>query len=98
MVRAYLLAIEKGIPGEVYNIGSGKAYKIGDILKQLVSLSRAKIKVVKDQHLVRETDIKKIYCDFSKFQKQTGWKPQIPILKTLSDTIEYEREKLTHNI
>jgi GDP-4-dehydro-6-deoxy-D-mannose reductase len=94
MVRAYLLALDKGIPGEVYNIGSGKTVKIGDVLRKLISFSKVKIKVKQDKSLFRPADIKKIYCNFSKFHAQTGWKPKIPLLKTLSDTIEYERQKL----
>lgn len=94
MVRAYLLALEKGKPGEVYNIGSGKPIKIWDVLKKLIALSNVKIKVIQDKKLLRPVEINKIYCDFSKFNKQTGWKPQIPISKTLSDTIEYERNIL----
>ena len=126
IVKAYLVALEKGTSGEVYNIGSGKAYKIGDILNKLISLSSAKIKVVPDKKLIREGDVVKIYserenpgihagderesakrgrenhgfravgiyCDFKKFNNQTGWKPQISITKTLSDTMKYERNKL----
>lgn len=92
MVRAYLLALDKGKIGDVYNIGSGKIYKIEDILKELISLSKAKIEVLQNKNLIRSQDIKKKYCDFSKFHKQTGWKPQIPISKTLFDTINYERK------
>jgi GDP-4-dehydro-6-deoxy-D-mannose reductase len=91
MVRAYLLALEKADPGDVYNIGSGKAYKIADILKELISFSKVEIKVKQDPKLIRDMDIEKISCDFSKFKKQTGWYPQIPITRTLFDTIEYER-------
>lgn len=94
IVRAYLLVLEKGKIGDVYNIGSGKAHKIGDILNKLISFSNVKIKIIQDKNLMRPVDIKKIYCDYSKFHKQTGWKPQIPILKTLSDTINYERQLL----
>lgn len=90
--RAYLLALEKGEPGDVYNIGSGKAYKIADILKELISFSKVEIKVKQDPKLIREIDIEKMCCDFSKFKKQTGWYPKIPITKTLFDTIEYERQ------
>jgi len=94
MVRAYLLAVDNGQSGEVYNIGSGKPQKIGDILRKLINLSRAKIKIQRDQNLTRPVDIKKIYCDYSKFQKVTGWAPTIPLSKTLSDTIEYERRRV----
>ncbi len=92
-VKAYLLALEKGRPGEVYNIGSGKSVKIADVLKTLLSFSKAEIKVEPDKSKMRPVDIKKIYCDFSKFHKQTGWQPTISLEKTLFDTIEYERGK-----
>ena len=93
MVRAYLLALEQGVAGEVYNIGSGKAVKIADILKIMIGLSKEKIIVKEDSKRSPPQDIKMIYCDASKFKKTTGWRPTIPLLKTLSDTIEYERRK-----
>lgn len=94
MVRAYLAALDRGIYGEVYNIGSGDPLKIADILKLLLSFSKLKIKVSLDKSRIHPVEIDKIYCDFSKFYKQTGWQPEIPLVKTLSDTIEYERHKL----
>ena len=94
MVKAYWLALEKGKYGEVYNIGSGKAVKIADILKMMIGLSKVKIIIKKDTKRIPPQDIGTIYCDYSKFKKTTGWQPQIPIIQTLSDTIEYERSKL----
>lgn len=94
IVRAYFLALVKGELGEVYNIGSGKAYKMADILKKMISFSKAKIKVVIDKKLFRLAEIEKIYCDFSKFHMATGWQARITINTSLFDTIEYERLKL----
>ncbi len=94
MVRAYLLALEKGEPGEVYNIGSGKAVKIADILSKMISLAKVKINVEKDEMRVPPSDIKIIYANYSKFKNKTGWSPKIPLETTLFDTIEYERHKL----
>lgn len=92
MVRAYLLALDRGKMGEVYNIGSGHAVKIEKILKTLLSFSKASIKIESDRGLTRSTEV--FYCDFAKFKKQTGWQPAIPLQATLSDTINYERSKL----
>ncbi|MBI2031337.1 MAG: GDP-mannose 4,6-dehydratase [Candidatus Levybacteria bacterium] len=91
MIRAYVLAIEKGEAGDVYNIGSGQAYKISDILDQLISLSSKKIRVNVDEKLLRPIDIPELRCDAGKFQKLTGWKPEIPLEKTLEDTLDYWR-------
>jgi len=93
MVRAYFLALGKGKVGSVYNIGTGKPIKIAQILKILLFFSKVKIKVVIDKKLYRPVDIVKIYCDSSKFRKETGWRPKINIEKTLSDTIDYERRR-----
>jgi len=95
VVRAYLLVLDLGVPGEVYNIGSGKLTKIGDVLKILKSLSPAKIEIVVEKSRIVQTEVKSIICDFSKLTKATGWKPKIPLKTTLFDTINYERKKLT---
>jgi GDP-4-dehydro-6-deoxy-D-mannose reductase len=91
MVRAYVLAIEKGIHGEAYNIGSGVSHKISDILNKLVSMSTAKIKIKKDEALFRPSDDPELVCDNSKFTNLTGWKPEIPIDVTLKETLDYWR-------
>ena len=91
MVRAYVLAIEKGKYGEVYNIGSGISYKISDILNKLVSMSKASIKIEKDEALSRPSDNPNLVCNADKFMQLTGWKPQISIETTLKDTLDYWR-------
>lgn len=94
MVRAYLLALEKGNVGDVYNLGSSHSYKIADILKKLIAFSKVEIEVKAEKSLMRDQDTENVYCDFTKFKRDTGWQPTIPIGKTLFDTIEYERNKL----
>lgn len=91
MVRAYALLMAKGIPGEAYNIGSGKAYKIEDILHILVSLSTTKIEVKVDPQLVRKNDIAELRCDATKIKECTGWQPEVSIDKTVGETLEYWR-------
>lgn len=91
MVNAYVLAIEKGKDGEIYNIGSGISYKISDILNKLVLLSSSKIRIEKDESLFRPNDNPELVCDHRKFTKLTGWKPKISIETTLKDTLDYWR-------
>lgn len=92
MVRAYLLALEKGESGDVYNLGSGKSHKISEILEIMCGMSTADIIIEQDPGLIRPTDDPELLCDASKFENLTGWKPEIPIEKTLEDTLEYFRE------
>jgi GDP-4-dehydro-6-deoxy-D-mannose reductase len=92
MVKAYELALKKGVSGEVYNIGSGESHKINDILHALLSFSSKKITVNIDQSRFRPIDVPEIVCDCSKFQKLTKWQPEIPFEKTLQDILDYWRK------
>lgn len=91
MVKAYELALEKGEIGDVYNIGSGKSYKISKILEKLLSFSKTKITVQVDESLFRLSETLDLVCDSTKFRKKTGWKPEIFIDKTLKETLDYWR-------
>lgn len=92
VVRAYKFLIEKGKAGEVYNIGSGKSYAISEILDILLSFSKENIEIVENPELIRKVDVKELRCDFSKLKNETGWEPEIPIEKSLEDTLNYWRE------
>lgn len=91
IVKAYLLALEKCTTGEVYNIGSGRAYAIKDLLTKLINFSESKIKIEVDQKKLRPIDIPATICNYKKFLKVTSWKPEISIEKTLNDILNYWR-------
>ena len=92
MVWAYILLMEKGQLGDVYNIGSGKSYKMSEVLEMLLSLSKVKITVETDPALLRPSDNPELICNNSKMQKLTGWMPTIPLENTLLNTLEYWRK------
>lgn len=91
MVKAYLLAIEKGTPGEVYNIGSDKSYSISEILDKMIKISGRNIRFEIDQSLFMPSDNPETVSDSNKFVKLTGWKPEIDIDTTLRNTLDYWR-------
>lgn len=91
MVRAYELSIRFGKFGDVYNIGSGKSYKISEILQMFLSLAKVKIKIQKDASLLRPQESLERVCDNTKFVALTGWKPEISLDKTIKDTLDYWR-------
>ena len=95
MVRAYWMALEKGEPGEVYNIASGQCWSIQRILDMLVEMSSVSITVQEDPERLRPSDVPILLGDHSKFTKQTGWTPEIPFEKTLEDTLNYWRDQLS---
>lgn len=94
MVKAYWLATEKCEPGEVYNICSGKAWSISEIMDKLLKLSKVKVKIKQDPTRLRPSDVPMLVGDNNKFCKQTGWKPEIPFEKTLEDLLNYWRERV----
>jgi GDP-4-dehydro-6-deoxy-D-mannose reductase len=93
IVRAYWLATEKCEPGEVYNICSGRDWKIKDMLAYLLKQSKVKVEIKQDPARMRPSDVQILLGDNSKFVKQTGWQPEIPFEKTLEDILNYWREK-----
>lgn len=94
MVRAYLMAVEKCDPGDVYNIAVGKAIKIGDMLNMLIAMSKMKVTIKEDPARIRPSDVPILIGDNSKFVAKTGWKPEIPFEKTMEDLLNYWRERV----
>jgi GDP-4-dehydro-6-deoxy-D-mannose reductase len=93
MVRAYVLALEKCEPGEVYNICRGQCWTIRETLDMLLAHTKTKIEVKQDPARLRPSDVQILLGDNSKFVKQTGWQPVIPFEQTLSDMLEYWRAR-----
>jgi len=94
IVRAYWLSLEKGQPGEVYNIGTGRAITMKEVLDRLLALSKVKVRVEVDPARLRPSDVPILEPDCSKFVKLTGWKPEIPFDQTLRDLLDYWRERV----
>lgn len=96
IARAYYLVARKGRPGEVYNIAGDDTITIDKILNFLISLSPMgkKIKVKIDRSLFRPVDSISKIPDDSKFRKLTGWRPKIPIEKSLEDLLNYCRARV----
>jgi GDP-4-dehydro-6-deoxy-D-mannose reductase len=91
MVKGYWLALEKGAPGEVYNLCSGRAWSIREVLDMLLGMSKTKFEVRPDPARLRPSDVPILMGDGSKFEKATGWKPTIPFEQTLRDMLDYWR-------
>ncbi len=94
VVKAYWLSLEKGEKGEVYNIASGKAYTIREMLDLLLSIGKVNVKVKEDPSRMRPSDVELLVGDASKIRKATGWKPEISFEKTLEDLLNYWRERV----
>ena len=95
IVRGYWLSLERCKAGEVYNLCSGKAYSIQEVLDRLIEISGVKVKIEEDPARLRPSDVPVLLGDYSKFNKATGWAPEIPYDKTLADMLDYWREKIS---
>lgn len=91
VVEAYILLIEKGVSGEVYNVGSGVPHTIKELLDTLLSFSTVKVEVKPDPNRYRPTEV--FYADVNKL-KSLGWKPQFSFENMLKETLEWWRKKI----
>lgn len=94
VVKAYVLLLEKGKKGEIYNVCSGRADSLRDNLDLLLSLSSKDIHVEMDPQKLRKADIPLVLGDNEKIFKETGWKSEIPLEQTLRDLLDYWRKKV----
>jgi len=98
IVRAYALAAERGERGVVYNVGSGRAVMVGDLLEMLLEASATRVEVQVNPALMRPIDIPVVVCDPRRIQAQTGWAPRIPLRQTLHDILVYWRETVRREL
>lgn len=91
VVRAYALLARLGKPGETYNVGSGHAVSIQEILDKILRLSDMEIRVSVDPEKLRPVDVPIIEADINKIYNCTGWQPVISLEQTLGETLNYWR-------
>ena len=94
VVHAYVLLAEKGQAGETYNVGSGHAVSIGDVLKLVLKQSAVEIQVEVDEEKLRPVDVPIMEADVRKVWRDVGWKAQIQLEQTIGDMMEYWRSMI----
>jgi len=101
-VRAYRLLVEKGEPGEVYNIATGEGHTAQEVLDTLISLANPEamkdLQIVQDPARMRPSDVKILIGDCSRLKAATGWEPSYKFKQTMSDLLDYWREKINENV
>jgi GDP-4-dehydro-6-deoxy-D-mannose reductase len=93
VVRGYWRLLEDGELGEVYNLCSGHAWAIQDILDFLLAQATVRPAVKEDPTRLRPSDVPVLIGDASKIREAVGWKPEIPFEKTLADLLQFWRER-----
>ncbi|WP_312433467.1 GDP-mannose 4,6-dehydratase [Lacrimispora sp.] len=93
LVAALMLLADKGTPGEVYNISSEHIYQMKDIVSMIENQIGHKFQMYVDPKLLRPTDERIIVGDVTKLKKDTGWCQKITMEQTISDMLNYWRNK-----
>jgi GDP-4-dehydro-6-deoxy-D-mannose reductase len=95
IVQGYWMLLDRGEPGEVYNLCSGRPWAIQQVLDFLLDASRVKgITVELDHARLRPSDVMVLDGDSSKIRKAVGWQVSIPFERTLEDLLAYWRERI----
>jgi len=93
-VRAYRTIAERGQPGRPYNVSTGHAVAIGEMLEMLTARARVPVRVRVDPSQFRPHDAPVVIGDSSRLRLELGWAPTIPLSQTLDDLMAYWRAAL----
>jgi GDP-4-dehydro-6-deoxy-D-mannose reductase len=85
VVRAYDLLVEHGSSGEAYNVATGHGVSVREIATTLLAVAGVDLELRPDPELVRPVDVPMLVGDHSKLTAATGWRPEIPLARTLAD-------------
>lgn len=85
IVRGYRMLVEKGKPGEIYNMGRGSGTRLSEALEALRQISSHPLPQKVDPAKLRGVDLPLLVADVSKILADTGWRAEIPIETTMSD-------------
>jgi GDP-4-dehydro-6-deoxy-D-mannose reductase len=89
--RAYEALLDPAVPAGVYNVASGTARTMEEVLEILLGLARCAVTVERDLARTRPLELPVVWGDASKLREATGWKPEIPLERTLEDLLETAR-------
>lgn len=94
VARALWLLLDRGAPGTVYNLCSGRATRIGDIVQMVVERGRAPVTVQVDPARLRPSDEPILMGDNTRLREATGWEPRIGMEQIVEELLEYWRAQV----
>jgi len=92
--RAFASIAEKGKAGDIYNVCSGRAVLMRKCLDEMLSMSPRQFKVRVEAGRVQKNDVPIQVGNARKLNQITGWRPQISLTQSLSDLLEYWRQRV----
>ena len=95
VVNAYVALVKHGRSGEIYNVCSGTAVAVREVLAELIRIAHVPVEVREDPARMRPVDVPLVYGDNRKLCGETGWAPAIPLRRSLQDV--YERAQMSRS-
>jgi len=97
IVRGYFDLLERGAPGEAYQLCSGHSVSIKSILDMLIPFASNPVQVSIDKSSLRKHDAAEIWGDYSKAKVAVGWEPRHELADTLRELTDYWRGRIKLN-
>lgn len=94
VVKAYIAVLEKGEPGDAYNVATGEAHALGTVLGILLEMAETELEVVVDPQKLRPVDFPVLFGSAAKLERLTGWKPEYRIEDTLRAVLDHWRARV----
>ncbi len=94
VVAAYFALLDQGRSGEIYNVCSGCAIRVADVIGQFEAILGIHVEIEIDRERVRSNEASAVVGDATKIRRETGWIPQISLETTLRDLLAYWREEI----
>jgi len=94
VIRAYIALLNKGRAGEVYNVCSGCAVRLRDVISKFQAISGTAVNIETDPARIRSNDVPQVFGDPTKIRSETDWRPEIPLETTIRDLLDYWREEI----
>jgi GDP-4-dehydro-6-deoxy-D-mannose reductase len=93
-VRAYRLIVERGVPLRPYNVCSGRAIAVRELLALLLAKARVSVRITIDPARYRPNDTPLVLGDGARVREELGWTPAIPLEQTADDLLHYWRSQV----
>ncbi len=88
VTRAYVALLQRGVPGEAYNVARGEGVTLRELFTRLATLIGVRVEPVADPTLMRSGDIRYLVGSAGKLKQATGWSPQITLEQTLREMVD----------
>jgi GDP-4-dehydro-6-deoxy-D-mannose reductase len=92
VVRAYAAAAP--LQSHAFNVCSGRAVSVRELLELLHAVARVPLRHELDPKRMRAHDIPEVCGSSQALHEATGWKPEIPLERTVADALDHWRRRL----